>query len=192
MGLVGRLVVGDSAAWEELVTLQVRLVRSSIRMTLHGYGQVADVALTDDLTAEVFSALLTNDCACLRAYQGRSSLATYLRVIAVRVTIRHLRQIDGRRNSPISADLEDYRGPSPEQRAITNEQKQQLEHLIQQLPQRQREIISLYYFHGLTYHQISQRLNMPMGSIGPTLQRAEQWLRESLENPSSSSARKRE
>lgn len=190
--LVEQLVSGDPTSWEKLVQGHARIVRSSIRLTLNGYGQATDGTLTDDLTAEVFSALLSNDCACLRAYQGRSSLATYLRVIAVRVTIRHLRQIDGRRNSPISADLEDYRGPSPEQRAITNEQKQQLEHLIEQLPQRQREIISLYYFHGLTYHQISQRLNMPMGSIGPTLQRAEQRLRECLENPSSSSARNRE
>lgn len=183
------LVGGSPLAWEQLVSQYARLIRASVKMVLVSGGKSDDESLVDDLTAELFSALLGNNCAPLRAYQGRSSLATYLRVIAVRVALRYLRDRREQQVAPVQAELVDHRHVGPEQMAMSDEQQQALGQLIQQLPQRQREMIRLHYFEGYSYAQISRQLQVPIGSIGPTLQRAEQRLRESLnaQSPSSSS-----
>lgn len=174
------LVGGCPSAWEELVSRYARLIRSSVKTVLMSFGKSDDQSLVDDLTADLFTALLGNDCAPLRAYQGRSSLATYLRVIAVRVALRNLRTRSETPADPSLADLVDSRQVGPDSSAMSSEQQQVLGRLIEQLPDRQREMIRLHYFEGYTYSQISQQMQVPVGSIGPTLQRAEQRLRESL------------
>ena len=44
----------------------------------------------EDLTADVFLAIIRDDFAVLRRFRGKASLATYLTVIARRVIVRRL------------------------------------------------------------------------------------------------------
>ena len=53
----------------------------------------------EDLAAEVFVAIVDNDMAALRHFRGKSSLATYLTVIARRVVVRKL--VDGHSAVPL-------------------------------------------------------------------------------------------
>ena len=53
------------------------------------FGFSSDCIAIDDATADVFSSLVANDIATLRAYAGRSSLVTYLAVIATRCATRN-------------------------------------------------------------------------------------------------------
>src|SRR5690348_18492053 len=76
----------------------------------------------EDLAAEVFVAIVDNDMAALRHFRGKSSLATYLTVIARRVVVRKL--VDGHSAVPLGdmvahAESEEF---EPEQRIANREE----------------------------------------------------------------------
>lgn len=187
--LVHRLAGGEASAWERFVTDYAGVIRGAVRHVLATFGRPHDDASSDDLTAEVFSALLGNGCRPLTGFQGRSSLATYLRVIAVRVAIRHVtrRQAENGASSgatvgEVTSDPVDHRDSGPTQRLISAEERSRLHDVVDRLPDRQRAMVRMHHFEGLTYRQISDRMQVPIGSIGPTLQRAERRLREMLDD----------
>jgi RNA polymerase sigma-70 factor (ECF subfamily) len=175
--LTRRLISGCDQAWAEFVGRYAGLVQSRVSKIAVNCGLGSDRAFIDDLVAEVFSALLINNSAALRAYQGRSSLATYLCVIASRVAIRKSVRTTPTGSANAMSEPADSRCATPPQAAIVAEQKQQLHQLIQELPDKQRAIVSMFYLDSLSYDQISTRLGIPIGSIGPTLKRAEAKLR---------------
>ena len=71
--------------------------------------------------------------------------------------------------------------PNPITQLIHVEQQQRVQQLLEQLPDKQRDVVQLFHLQGQSYTEISQRLSMPIGSIGPTLHRAEAKLREWLD-----------
>jgi len=73
----------------------------------------------EDLAAEVMLTLLQDDFAVLRRFQGKSSLATYLAVIARRVVVRQLLQ--NRTATPLGEVAENALASEPEvERRLTN------------------------------------------------------------------------
>lgn len=185
--LVQRLLSAEAAAWDELIDRYGRLIRGRVSDVAHSFTYVDDSTI-DDATADVFSALLANDLAALRAFAGRSSLGTYLAVIATRVATRlfarrraqeRLQSSDQRMLDQL-VSLGDQSDPAISlQRA---EQREQLLQLIATLPPKQRDVLKMYHIDGLSYAEISLALNIPLGSVGVTLMRAEARLRQSL-NP---------
>lgn len=178
-----RLVEGCEQAWQEFVTRYAGLVRSRVACVVGTTGGNSDGSLIEDLVAEVFAALLNNDSAALKAYAGRSSLATYLCVIASRVAIRKVVAISPTASVPDMLECADPRCPNPAELASGDEQAALLRRLIDELPERQRQIVSLYYLQGRSYEQISQQLGVPIGSVGPTLKRAQEKLRNAIDHP---------
>ena len=183
--LVEQMLRGDASAWQAFVHTHGRLVRSRVADVAMTFGRAGDDSAIDDATAEVFAALLTNDGAALRAFAGRSSLGTYVAVIATRSATRGFarrRLITNNSTHPeLCESTEDESVASPVNQLIHAEQQQRVHILLQQLPERQRDVVRLFHLQGQSYAQISERLSMPIGSIGPTLRRAETKLREWLE-----------
>ena len=70
----------------------------------------------------------------------------------------------------------------PSQEVIRSEQRLQLYRLLEKLPEKQHDVVELFHLKGNSYAEISQQLSIPIGSIGPTLRRAElrlkQWIEE--------------
>ena len=64
---------------------------------------------------------------------------------------------------------------------VAKESSERLRDVVQRLPEKQRDVVRLYHFEGRSYAEISSILDMPIGSIGVTLRRAEQKLREHLD-----------
>jgi RNA polymerase sigma-70 factor (ECF subfamily) len=183
--LVDRLVRGDATAWRDFVETHGRLVRARVADVASAFGRTNDESAIDDATAEVFAALLGNDAAALRAFAGRSSLGTYVAVIATRSATRGF----ARRQmmAPPAQDLElaraacDQTMADPVHELIEVEQQKKLRLLLQRLSPKQRDVITLFHLQGKSYVQISRQLDMPIGSIGPTLRRAEARLRQWME-----------
>lgn len=65
---------------------------------------------------------------------------------------------------------------------INSERKESLMKAIQQLPDRYKECIQLRHFEELTYEEISQKMNLPLGTIKITLFRARKMLHSLLSN----------
>jgi RNA polymerase sigma-70 factor (ECF subfamily) len=128
----------------------------------------------EDLAAEVFLAIVDNDMAVLRHFRAKSSLATYLTVIARRVVVRKL--VDGRSAVPLGemvaqAEAEDF---EPEQRIGDQEE---VGRLLGELQGSEAAVVRMYHLEGKSYQEISRAVGMPENSVGPMLSRARAKMR---------------
>ena len=179
--LVARLLDGEAVAWEQFVDNYAGSLRARIIDVTRSFRPVCDQGLIDDVLAEVFAALLHNDQAALRAYSGRSSLLTYLSVIATRCALRGF----AAPQEFVQAELVEsvsHHTEQPVEQLMRIEQNQKVVSLIEKLPSKQRSIVQLYHLHDKSYTEISQELGIPLGSVGVTLKRAEEKLRLLLAN----------
>ncbi len=175
--LLQRCLARKPRAWEDFVDrflgLVVHVIRHSSQCRSIRLGQ-ADV---DDLAAEAFLALISDDFAVLRRFRGDSSLATYLTVVTRRVVVRELLK---HKKTASLHELSENSIPatavsSPEER-ISN--REEVERLLRHLHGQEADVVRLYHLEGKTYREISDRIGMPENSIGPTLSRARQRIRE--------------
>ena len=185
--LVQRLVAGDGAAWGEFVERFERLVLARVAATARELGLPVDRAELEDVTAEVFSQLVANEFDALRRFEGRSRLSTWLSVVARRIALRKLAAV---RREPWrmaaaapEALLSSSRGEEPLAALIQGENRELLGQGLARLAERDRQLVALLYVEALSYREISERLAMPMNSIGPTVMRIQKKLRASLEEP---------
>lgn len=180
--LVDRLISGDAAAWHNFVERFGALVRSRVSDVARSFGVVNDAAAIDDAVADVFAVLVRNNFAALRAFEERSSLATYIAVIATRIATRGY--ASGQFSMARSDDLNDptdRKAAEPIRQLIQREQFERLSRCIAELSPKQRAVVQYFYLEQHSYQRISQLLSMPMGSVGVTLRRAEAKLRKLLQ-----------
>jgi len=131
----------------------------------------------EDLAAEVMLTIIDNDYAVLRQFRGKSSLATYLTVVARRVVVRKM--LESQSPTPLGAVAEraivdDSAGV--EQR-MTNEEE--VERLLARLEGPEAHVVRMYHLEGKTYQEIkiSRITGMPTNSVGPMLSRIRTRLR---------------
>ncbi len=183
--LVAALLGGNSATWEEFVDSYGRIIRSRVADVAGAFQLAGDHSAIDDATADVFAALLADDAAALRAFASRSSLVTYIAVIATRCATRGFARRRPRTASDKQLELRtaasQSRWADPASQLISSEQRAELFRLLDELPEKQQHVVRLFYLEGRGYSEISELLDMPIGSVGVTLQRAQQKLRQRLE-----------
>src|SRR5439155_14515019 len=124
---------------------------------------------------EVLLEVVANDYAVLKQFRGQASLATYLTVIARRVTVNSLTKRAARHEvQPVGGrpDREDRHRLQGGLETLDEVQK-----LLKRLPARERRVVRLFYLEGRSYEDISTALNLPVNSIGPVLSRARKMLR---------------
>src|SRR3990172_8972486 len=102
---------GDPLGWQKFVDRFMGLVVHVINHTAQCRSTNLTAADREDLAAEVFLAIVDNGMAVLRHFRGKSSLATYLTVVARRVVVRKL--VEGRSAMPLGemvaqAEAEDF------------------------------------------------------------------------------------
>ena len=57
--------------------------------------------------------------------------------------------------------------------------REQVQQMLEGLPEQDASIVSKYHLEGRSYREISSELGVPENSIGPTLSRARERLKES-------------
>lgn len=183
--LVKRLVAGDATAWRAFVERYQRLVLTRVAVTAREINQPLSQADAEDLCADVFTQLVAREFAPLRGFEGRSTLSTWLCVITRRLCLRRLavaRRQPARGGLTTSSSVEELTCPQDDPLAtlIRGESRRQLDAALAELSQRHQDLVRLFYLDGCSYREISEQLAIPMNSIGPTLQRVQQKLREKL------------
>lgn len=171
--LLGRCLDRVPGAWEDFVNRFAGLFCHVVRHTAEARSISLNAADVDDLAADVFAEIVRNDFRALRKFNEKSSLATYLSVIARRVVVRNL--ISKRRLA-----LGDANGAS-EQTETTSETRviddaDEIERMLKDLPEREAELIRQYHLEGRSYREISESLQMEENSIGAALSRARKTL----------------
>jgi RNA polymerase sigma-70 factor (ECF subfamily) len=175
--LLDRCLQRKPRAWEDFVDRFMGLVIHVINHTARARSMRLSPADRDDLCAEVFLATINNDFAVLRNFRGKSSLATYLTVVARRIVVKELlsRVSTSRLDStlPTAQEITDPQ-PSVEQRLVDQEEVQ---YLLGGLHGKEADVVRMYHLEGRSYQEISSAMGMPENSIGPILSRARGKLR---------------
>ncbi|MBX3444635.1 MAG: sigma-70 family RNA polymerase sigma factor [Planctomyces sp.] len=162
-------------AWQDFVDRFIGLFVHVIQHTAHARSIRLTNDDVDDLCSEIFCAILADDFAILRRFRGKSSLATYLTVVARRITVRELIK---RRKAEAMGHVNAHQAAVDSAAASPNtEEIEELTHLISQLPDREADVIRKYHVEGKTYQQIGRELGIEENSVGPMLTRARAALR---------------
>jgi RNA polymerase sigma factor (sigma-70 family) len=168
--VVPRAAAGDEHAWGELVSRLEPLLRRIARR----YRLPASDA--DDVVQATWLTLLDH----IGDLRDPARLPGWLATTARRKCIHKLRgpqreRLIGEIDVPGQED-------SPEQILISAERRETLTRAVATLPERQRVLVNLLLQEpALAYTQIAARLQMPVGSIGPTWGRCATKLRQHRE-----------
>ncbi len=181
--ILHRCLNHESASWNDFVDRFIGLIYHVIHYTAHLRSNPVSPEVVEDIAQEILTQIAANDYALLRAFRGRSSLATYLTVLARRICFAELVKRGGIPRKPLPAEFqskpskEHSDDETPRVRAGM-ENLDILQKLIRKLPGREREVVRLFYFEGRTYEDISIELNLPVKMIGPILKRARSRLKQ--------------
>jgi len=159
----------------------------------------------DDLTQDVLTSVLMN----LPSYRGDSALSTWIIRIAINTTLSHMRSKKRRREHNVgdlsdhtqsgndfydqngSFSLSDRKGGS--ERELTgsggveqSERRTMLMIALGQVNEQTRVLLILRDFQNLEYQQISDVLEIPVGTVKSRLFRARMTLRKMIEHQEAS------
>lgn len=125
----------------------------------------------EDLTQEIFLALWRG-----RAYNpSRGSMSCFLTTLTRSRAIDRLRS----RRSTVkflqrwSQIMTTDTTPSPFESASLNQRSDYVRQALAQLPDKQRQVLEMAYYEGLTQTEIADRLNTPLGTV-------KSWSRQGL------------
>jgi RNA polymerase sigma-70 factor (ECF subfamily) len=172
--LLDRCLTRKPRAWEDFVDRFMGLVVHVINHTAQCRSTTLSAADREDLAAEVFLAIVDNDMAALRHFRGKSSLATYLTVIARRVVVRKLVEVHS--SVPLGDMVARAESDEDEPEARIGD-RDEVGRLLGQLQGSEATVVRMYHLEGKTYQEISRTVGMPENSVGPMLSRARAKLR---------------
>lgn len=167
---------GDQKAYAELM----ERYRDSVYFMLLKMINNKDDA--DDLTIEAFGKAFHR----LHQYTPTFAFSTWLFKIASNNCIDYIRKkkmntlsLDkpyendegGELRVDVKADL-----PDPEEKVMKKEKIQMMRTVVEKLKPRYRNLIELRYFDELSYEEISERLELPIGTVKAQLFRAREFL----------------
>jgi RNA polymerase sigma-70 factor (ECF subfamily) len=161
LDLIKRLAAGDEAALGELYDRFARPLYSMVHRILH------NPADAEEIVQDVFVSLWKN----AETFDGRrSSPFTWLVTIARNKSIDRLRRTQRRLpEAPGSAEPNPATEPVDETldaaETAGNERAAIVAQWVGELPENQREAVSLAFFDGLTHPQIAERLHASVGTI---------------------------
>ena len=171
--LLDRCLARKPRAWEDFVDRFTGLIIHVVNHTARCRSIMLTSADREDLTAEVLLAIIRDDFAVLRRFRGKSSLATYLTIVARRVIVRKL--VETRSATPLGAGAEVAAADGASEQRLTD--REEVEQLMEQLDDSEAAVVRMYHLEGKTYQEISRTTGMPTNSVGPMLTRARAKLR---------------
>ena len=182
--IVERARIGDAQAWEALVTRFTPALRSVARSYRLNASDVEDAVQT--AWASAFR--------CIDSIREPEALGGWLMVTVRREAIRTLRGRQREIPVPEIPEADATEEAAPVNGLLETERRTAIRAAVDLLPERQRVLLhALISKPEATYDELSRRLTMPLGSIGPTRQRALALLRrnhdlKSLASPDAGSA----
>jgi len=178
--LVEGCIAGRTGAWDLFIRRFGRLIAEVVSRTAARRKGALTATDHDDLVAEVFAELLARDAAVLQMFSGRSTLTTYLTVIARRVTVRQL-QRQTRSVAPATAGdgVADASEGTPPAAGLTAQQEE-IEHWLSCLEEPDRTLVRMHDLEGCHYSELARATGIPIDSIGQRLSVARAAIRQAL------------
>jgi RNA polymerase sigma-70 factor (ECF subfamily) len=170
---LAQIALGDRSAFERLYRLTAdRLFGICVRV-------LNDRPEAEEALQEVFTSVWRK---AAQFDAARAGAMAWLGMMARNRAIDRLRALPSRSMftslelAPETIDPE----PSPVQHAEALGEQQRLERCVDALEERRRTLIRAAFFEGLTYEQLAQRVQAPLGSVKSWIRRGLLQLRECL------------
>ena len=173
---------GDEKAFSDLLNMyREPLYLMLLKMT-------NDPVEADDLTIEAFGKAFRS----LHLYTPTHAFSTWLFTIASNNCIDHIRKkrlqtvsinnmynnVDEEQNEIQIAST----NPNPEEEFITEQRIKIMREAVQLLKPRYKKLVEMRYFEELSYEEISEKLDLPLGTVKAQLFRARDLLYNLLKN----------
>lgn len=179
--LVARCKRGERGAFDDLIRRYERKVYNFAYRLCGNYDEANDVA--SETFVRVFNAL--------QNFRGESSFITWLFRIVTNVYLdekkrqrarpyQSLEEIIELEETSVRRQIEDP-APTPGERVELRERTDILQAAINSLPDYQRMMIVMYHTENKSYEEISEILDLPIGTVKSRLNRARLSLREKLD-----------
>ncbi|MEQ8209535.1 MAG: sigma-70 family RNA polymerase sigma factor [Lacipirellulaceae bacterium] len=182
--LLPRIARGESAAMELCMDRYGGLVWSLARRYCRGNADA------EDLTQEIFLQLWKY---AARFDADVAAETTFVAMIARRRLIDHRRRLTTRQEIDSATDREietddrslsgEPRQTDPAQQALLSDEAARARDAMNQLPDQQQQVLDLALNACLTQSEISQKLDMPLGTVKTNARRGLQQLRRLLGEP---------
>lgn len=166
---------GDQVALRVLYDRYARLIYTIAFNVLHNGPEA------EDLTQEVFLELWHKT-----TYNPtRSSLSRFLSVVTRNRAIDRVRTKSNRRRilkemTPQLPSLEAF--SLPEKWAAQGERSQRVRQALQDLPEKQRNLLWLAFYHGLSQSEIAAHTNIPLGTVKSRIRQGLMKLKGTLQD----------
>jgi RNA polymerase sigma-70 factor (ECF subfamily) len=177
--LVERVQAGDKTAFDLLVLKYQHKIMSLVSRYVRDSAEVQDV--TQEAFIKAYKAL--------PRFRGDSAFYTWLYRIAINTAKNHL-MAKSRRPPGSDVDLEDaefYESAtalkdvaSPENELFGEELKEVVNRAITQLPEDLRTAVTLREFDGLSYEEIADVMECPVGTVRSRIFRAREAIDKAL------------
>lgn len=169
--LIARAKNGERNAFSELVCVHAEGVRNVI------YRMCGDVQIAEDAAQETFIQAWLH----LASYRSHMSLRNWLYRIAVNAATDMLRK--EKRILPHDLDDLQLSDPQPGPEAVFSQEERSalVQKAVLSLPDASRVVLVLREYEGLSYHEIADTLNVPVGTVMSRLNYARKVLRDKLE-----------
>ncbi len=169
--LVSKAQNGDRNAYGELVRTHSQGVLNVV------YRMCGNSDLAEDAAQEAFIQAWLK----ISSYQKKASFKSWLYRIAVNAAVDMLRK--EKRILPNTIEdlnLSDSR-PSPESLLASSEKAELIRGAVLSLPNASRAVLVLREYEGLSYQEIAESLEIPIGTVMSRLSYARKLLKEKLE-----------
>ena len=166
--LINRVIAdGDPLSFTLLVKMHQSAVRNFLRRMVSG-----DVALAEDLSQNTFLKAFKN----IHSYSAKGSFISWLLQIAYREYVDELRK-NGMHSNTISLDDSEFKITCADNDDVNT---LSLQRVLNQLNATDQIILNLNYSVGLTHEEITNVLDIPIGTVKTKIRRAKQKLKSLL------------
>lgn len=139
------------------------------------FSMLRDRAMAEDTTQDIFLRIWR----ALPGFAGQAALSTWIYAIAKNACLSELRK----RRPTVSLDQNDDDGYNPTVAALAAPEADDsatvsVGQLLEQLPERYRQAVVLFYMEDKSYEQTAASLGLPLGTVKALLHRARKRLIE--------------
>lgn len=182
--LLAATLTGDEAAFRELVRRYQNQITNYVYRMLNDYDRAVDLA------QETFLRVYTS----AERYQATYSFSTYIYRIAHNLAISELRQRKRRRlmqfpmffsdkeSEEVEIEIEDKRQILADDSMIADQQRAAVTRAIASLPEKYRAALVLCDIEEKSYEEISEVLDLPVGTVKSRINRARNLLKDKLKD----------
>lgn len=166
--LVERTVRGDTRAYDELVSRWQQVIFNLV------YRMLGKEHEAQEVCQDAFTAAYLN----LKNFRGDAKFSSWLYRIAINLSTSHLRKrqraslesLDEMHEAGAAAEVEAIQWnlagwQTAEEQAIERDRARHVKHAVEHLPAEHRIVLILKEYHGLTFKEIAEVLNIPTSTV---------------------------